>query len=310
MTGRRFAGRVTYTVTAALLGAAVVTSCSSSRSRVTDEVTGTDVGGPVTSTSSSTSSPATPARGIDTPSHARADLQRLPVVARRPSVPGYQRSCGPGDACSFGPAWTDDQDAVDGHNGCRTRDDVLAAQLRDVVLRTGSRCVVVAGTLADPYTGTTITFSKSRAYLVPIDHVVPLALAWDLGAARWSQAQREAYANDPTLVLLAVDEHSNVYWSRDGFLSGFGSLRAICAGSIRRFAGYVSRPKFRVDWLLSRLLSANLGNHAGFTDSAHGLACTRGRRQPRARQRGRVTSWVGRRGHPAATGSSDRERRR
>jgi hypothetical protein len=96
-----------------------------------------------------------------------------------------------------------------------TRDDVLAAQLRDVVLRTGSRCVVVAGTLADPCTGTTITFSKSRVYLVPIDHVVPLALAWDLGAARWSQAQREAYANDPTLVLLAV-EHSNVLESASG----------------------------------------------------------------------------------------------
>ena len=40
--------------------------------------------------------------------------------------------------------------------------------------------------------------------------MVALALAWDLGAARWSQAQREAYANDPTLVLGMPAERS--FW--------------------------------------------------------------------------------------------------
>jgi hypothetical protein len=166
--------KVTYKVTATtvtLLAAVVilVTSCSAptaDRARVTYKVTGTAASttAPVTS-QASTSAPA--AAGIDTASQAREDLQRLVVVARRPYVPGYQRSCGPGQACSFGAAWTDDQDAVDGHNGCSTRDDVLAAQLRNVTRRAGSRCVVVAGILTDPYTGATITFSKSEADLVP-----------------------------------------------------------------------------------------------------------------------------------------------
>lgn len=222
MTGHARTGWVTYKVTAAmatvLTAVASVTGCSSTMPGTNDKVTTPPATGPVTSSWSTRSpDPATsPARGIDSASQARADLQRLIVVDRRPYVPGYQRSCKPGAACSFGPAWTDDQDAVDGHNGCSTRDDVLALQLGDVQLRTGSRCVVVAGTLDDPYTGTTITFNKSRAYLVPLDHVVALALAWDLGAAHWSQAQREAYANDPTLVLLAVDEHSNEQKSDDG----------------------------------------------------------------------------------------------
>lgn len=221
MTRRSRAGRVTYKVTAAmvtvLITGAAVTSCSSTAPGTNDKVTTPSATGSVTSSSSRSSpDPATStARGIDSASQARADLQRLTVVDRRPYLPGYQRSCSSGDACSFGPAWTDDQDAVDGHNSCSTRDDVLAAQLSHVELLGGSRCVVVAGVLHDPYTGATITFSKSRAYLVPLDHVVALALAWDLGAARWSQAQREAYANDPTLVLLAVDGHSNVLESRN-----------------------------------------------------------------------------------------------
>lgn len=153
--------------------------------------------------------------GIDTPAQALSALHRLTEVARRPYRPGYQRSCSPGDACSFGPAWTDDNNSTLGHNGCSTRDDVLAAQLRDVRLRPGSRCVVVAGILDDPYMGTTITFSKARAVEVPLDHVVPLDLAWDLGAAGWTQQQRVDYANDP-LVLLAVDEASNEAKSASG----------------------------------------------------------------------------------------------
>ena len=215
MTARRLRG-LSYTVTvAALVTLTTVTACSG---RTTDANHTVTAAAPVTSSSATTStdSATPPARGIDTASQARADLQRLTVVARRPYLPGYQRSCASGDACSFGPAWTDNQDAVDGHNGCGTRDDVLAAQLRNVQLRSGSRCVVFAGVLHDPYTGTTITFSKSRAYLVPLDHVVPLALSWDLGAARWSQALREQFANDPTIELLAVDEQSNEQKSDDG----------------------------------------------------------------------------------------------
>jgi hypothetical protein len=157
------------------------------------------------------SAPSTPPTGpvpASAASSARA-LAALTVVARRPHVPGYQRGCAPGQACSFGPAWTDNTTAPGGHNGCDTRNDVLAAQLSDVVHRTGSRCVVVAGVLHDPYTGQSIRFSKQHAAAVQIDHLVPLALAWDLGAAHWTPARRAVYANDEQLLLLAVSGPAN-----------------------------------------------------------------------------------------------------
>jgi hypothetical protein len=243
--------RVIYKVTAAVVTlltavTTTMTSCSTTtadRDRVTYKVTGTPTTSTVTSPGSTS---AAAAAGVDTAAQARTDLQRLTVVARRPYVPGYQRSCSPGDACSFGPAWSDDQDAVDGHNGCGTRDDVLAAQLRDVQLRAGSRCVVVAGELHDPYTGSTITFSKSRAYLVPLDHVVPLALAWDLGAAQWSQAQRAAYANDPTLVLLAVDEHSNEQKSDSGPAEWMPADRGYWCAYDQRFVTILTHYRLKV----------------------------------------------------------------
>jgi len=133
-------------------------------------------------------------------------LDRLPVLPDRPHPGGYERGCGPGDV--FGPAWTDDVDVAGGHNGCGTRDDVLAAQLDQVQLRAGSRCVVVAGILRDPYTGTEIPFAKATAGDVQIDHVVALAAAWDLGASEWAPARRREFANDPAN-LLAVSGAQN-----------------------------------------------------------------------------------------------------
>jgi hypothetical protein len=136
-------------------------------------------------------------------------LDSLRVIAARSHRPGYQRGCAAGQACSFGPAWTDNTTAPGGHNGCDTRNDVLAAQLADAAHRAGSRCVVTAGVLHDPYTGHTIHFAKQHAAIVQIDHLVPLALAWDLGANTWPQAERDAYANDEHLVLLAVSGAAN-----------------------------------------------------------------------------------------------------
>jgi hypothetical protein len=121
---------------------------------------------------------------------ARAQLDRLRVAAKG-SLAGYQRSCDAGSGCVFGQAWTD----VDG-NGCDQRDDVLHRDLTDVRDREGSDCVVVAGTLADPYTGTTVPFAKAQADRVQIDHVVPLAAAWAQGASRWTAQRRQAFAND------------------------------------------------------------------------------------------------------------------
>jgi hypothetical protein len=140
---------------------------------------------------------------------ALRQLATLRVVPARPHHSGYQRGCGSGLACSFGSAWTDDTSAPGGHNGCDTRNDILAAQLTAVRLRPGSRCVVIAGVLHDPYTGHIITFAKQHAAAVQIDHIVPLALAWDLGAYAWPSPQRAAFANDERLELLAVSGTAN-----------------------------------------------------------------------------------------------------
>jgi len=117
------------------------------------------------------------------------------LVRTRTKVAGYDRSCSPGHGCVFGPAWSDDTTAAGGHNGCDTRNDVLAGQLQDVDKGT-SRCVVQAGTLDDPYSGARIEFRKAQADEVQIDHVVPLAYAWDMGASAWTLEARMAFAND------------------------------------------------------------------------------------------------------------------
>lgn len=130
----------------------------------------------------------------------RAELSKIRVASSRPDAPGYRRA-------EFGAAWTDNHNGKGGHNHCKTRDDVLAAQLQHPQFR--DRCVVVAGTLVDPYTGRVITFSKTDAAAVQIDHVYPLKRAWDLGAEAWSQQRRVDFANDQTLNLTAVDGPTN-----------------------------------------------------------------------------------------------------
>ena len=103
----------------------------------------------------------------------------------------------------FGPAWKD----VD-HNGCDTRNDILARDLRDISGRRNA-CVITAGHLPDPYSGTWIDFSKKEASKVQIDHVVALENAWQSGAYNLTQEDREALANDPDN-LLAVNGHDNM----------------------------------------------------------------------------------------------------
>ena len=156
----------------------------------------------------------TPSVERDASVHALSSLETVTVHART-KVAGYDRSCSPGHGCVFGPAWSDDTTAAGGHNGCDTRNDVLAAQLQGVDKGT-SRCVVQAGTLDDPYSGAVIAFHKAQADAVEIDHVVPLAYAWDMGASTWSLDQRMAFANDEALNLLAVAKAANAAKSDSG----------------------------------------------------------------------------------------------
>lgn len=132
-------------------------------------------------------------------------LAGIPVIAARVRGNDYRRA-------AFGDAWTDDNEAPGGFNGCDTRNDILDRDLIDKTYISLKRCphAVATGTLRDPYTSATIAFMRGdkTGAAVQIDHLVPLALAWDLGAREWPDALRVRFANDPAN-LLAVDGDAN-----------------------------------------------------------------------------------------------------
>jgi hypothetical protein len=117
---------------------------------------------------------------------------------------------------AFGSRWKD----ID-RNGCGQRNDVLARDLTGV--RRQGDCVVLSGTLTDPYTGQRVSFSKSRATEVQVDHIVPLADAWRSGAWAWTDERRERFANDLTELQASSAEsnrdksdHDAATWAPDG----------------------------------------------------------------------------------------------
>jgi hypothetical protein len=130
-------------------------------------------------------------------SAAKASLGAIPVKGRAPKT-GYTRN-------EFGQAWADTD-----HNGCDTRNDILARDLRSPVFKAGTRdCVVLSGRLEDPYTGASIAFQRGeRSADVQIDHIVPLSDAWQKGAQQWTAQKRLSFANDPAN-LRAVDGPAN-----------------------------------------------------------------------------------------------------
>ena len=69
-------------------------------------------------------------------------------------------------------------------------------------------CELHAGKLYDPYSGTSIDFDPHERAKVEIDHIFPLAAAWDMGANAWTDSQRQEFANDP-LNLIAVSRTQN-----------------------------------------------------------------------------------------------------
>ena len=113
---------------------------------------------------------------------------------------------------AFGESWTDDNTAPGGHNGCDTRNDILNRDLLDKTYTAIKRCpdAVATGTLYDPYANVVIAFTRGiqTGASVQIDHIVPLALAWDLGARAWTDEMRTRFANDPAN-LLAVQGQAN-----------------------------------------------------------------------------------------------------
>ncbi|KES04799.1 hypothetical protein BU52_23500 [Streptomyces toyocaensis] len=119
---------------------------------------------------------------------ARSYLATLPV--RTENRTGYSRD--------LFPHWI----TVSGT--CNTRETVLKRDGSNV--RTDSSCAATSGSWYSPYDGAT----WSAASDVDIDHLVPLAEAWDSGAGSWTTSRRQAFANDLTRPqLLAVTDNVN-----------------------------------------------------------------------------------------------------
>ncbi|MDF3142942.1 MULTISPECIES: HNH endonuclease family protein [unclassified Streptomyces] len=122
-----------------------------------------------------------------------ASVHLLPLAAEVRD--GYQRT-------SF-KHWNAGQNPTD---GCNTRAEVLLAEAveRPQVL---PGCKLSGGRWWSYYDAKWLTSASA----LDVDHMVPLAEAWDSGASQWTAQRREAYANDlavhPSLV--AVSAASN-----------------------------------------------------------------------------------------------------
>ncbi|MEU1704906.1 HNH endonuclease family protein [Streptomyces sp. NPDC005706] len=140
-----------------------------------------------------------------TPAHAR-DLSipsyTLPMSTAVLVLPlaaevrdGYQRT-------SF-KHWNAGQNSTD---GCNTRAEVLISEaVEPPEILPG--CKLSGGRWWSYYDAKWLT----PAAALDVDHMVPLAEAWDSGASQWTAQRREAYANDlavPTS-LVAVSAASN-----------------------------------------------------------------------------------------------------
>ncbi|MGY1501243.1 HNH endonuclease family protein [Streptomyces sp. QTS52] len=87
---------------------------------------------------------------------------------------------------------------------CNTREYILKRDGTNVV--TNSACTATSGSWFSPYDGATWTAASD----LDIDHLVPLAEAWDSGASAWTTAQRQGFANDVTRPqLIAVTDNVN-----------------------------------------------------------------------------------------------------
>ena len=87
---------------------------------------------------------------------------------------------------------------------CNTRETVLKRDGSGVV--TDSSCAATSGSWYSPYDGATWAAASD----LDIDHLVPLAEAWDSGAGSWTTSRRQSFANDLTRPqLIAVTDNVN-----------------------------------------------------------------------------------------------------
>ncbi|MFC8406527.1 HNH endonuclease family protein [Streptomyces griseoincarnatus] len=91
-------------------------------------------------------------------------------------------------------------------DGCNTRAEVLLHEAVEAPT-VGPGCRLTGGRWWSYYDATWVTSASG----LDIDHMVPLAEAWDSGASAWTAQRRERYANDQGAEqsLVAVTARSN-----------------------------------------------------------------------------------------------------
>lgn len=155
-------------LSAALLTAAALTACSAEPVEADD---------PKPSASGRTAPSGAPGGAPDGKGLPLADaIMKVPVAEEKRT--GYERD-------SFR-HWVDE----DG-DGCPTRQEVLIVEAVTAPEQ-GARCALSGGSWTSYYDEAEVTDAKK----LDIDHMVPLAEAWDSGAYEWTPERREAYAND------------------------------------------------------------------------------------------------------------------
>ncbi|MFC8765745.1 HNH endonuclease family protein [Streptomyces sp. NPDC057193] len=95
---------------------------------------------------------------------------------------------------------------LDPADGCNTRAEVLQAEAVQAPA-VAAGCKLSGGLWTSYYDGQEVNDPAK----LDIDHMVPLAEAWDSGASAWDARRREAYANDQDAAtsLVAVTARSN-----------------------------------------------------------------------------------------------------
>ncbi|MER5494274.1 HNH endonuclease family protein [Streptomyces sp. NPDC002490] len=95
---------------------------------------------------------------------------------------------------------------LDARDGCNTRAEVLISEAMAAPV-IGPGCKLEGGEWSSYYDEQHVIGASG----LDIDHMVPLAEAWDSGASAWSAGRREAYANDQgaSQSLVAVTAKTN-----------------------------------------------------------------------------------------------------
>ncbi|WP_435239943.1 HNH endonuclease family protein [Streptomyces sp. YPW6] len=155
-------------LSAALLTAATLTACT------TEPVEADDPKPPATP---ATAPSGAPGGAPDESGLPLTDaIRKIPVAEEQRT--GYER-----EAFKH---WVDE----DG-DSCTTRAEVLLAEAVTAPEQ-GARCTLSGGGWLSYYDEVEVTDARK----LDIDHMVPLAEAWDSGAHDWTPERREAYAND------------------------------------------------------------------------------------------------------------------